>query len=547
MAHELAGKPVLEQDIIDIQTLVDAYFDNVPDMSDPTQLVSFGTSGHRGSSLYGTFTDLHVAAITQAICDGRRQFGATGPVFVGQDTHALSQPALITVLEVLAGNGITAMVDSDMDFVPTPSMSRAIIRYNEIYDEKADGIIITPSHNPPEHGGIKYNTIIGGPADTLVTKWIEVRANEYLTAYCEHDGFKRLSIDNIEPTAQVPYDFKGLYVEELDDVINMEAIKASNIRVLVDTLGGSGANYWKAIKERYGLQLDIIHDVYDPTFSFMTYDHDGKVRMDCSSPYAMAAVIDQVGQYDMAVGNDPDYDRYGIVAKGDGLVSANEMLAVGAKYLFTTRGWKDKGVGKTVVCTTLIDKWAASVDIPVYEVPVGFKYFAQLLFDGTIGIGGEESAGASFLKKNGTVWTTDKDGIIMALLGMEILAVMGVTGLKMADEFLEQYGEPKFGRIDAACTTVQKQALKKLDASAITATEVDGDAIISIRTTSLYNDMPIDGVRVDTQQGWFVARPSGTEDLYKIYGESYKGEHGLVALLTAGEEIVNAALASDDN
>lgn len=547
MAHELAGKPVLEQDIIDIQTLVDAYFDNVPDMSDPVQLVSFGTSGHRGSSLHGTFTDLHVAAITQAICDGRRQFGATGPVFVGQDTHALSQPALITVLEVLAGNGITAMVDSDMDFVPTPSMSRAIIRYNEIHDEKADGIIITPSHNPPEHGGIKYNTIIGGPADTLVTKWIEVRANEYLTAYCEHDGFKRLSIDNIEPTAQVPYDFKGLYVEELDDVINMEAIKASNIRVLVDTLGGSGANYWKAIKERYGLQLDIIHDVYDPTFSFMTYDHDGKVRMDCSSPYAMAAVIDQVGQYDMAVGNDPDYDRYGIVAKGDGLVSANEMLAVGAKYLFTTRGWKDKGVGKTVVCTTLIDKWAASVDIPVYEVPVGFKYFAQLLFDGTIGIGGEESAGASFLKKNGTVWTTDKDGIIMALLGMEILAVMGVTGLKMADEFLEQYGEPKFGRIDAACTTVQKQALKKLDASAITAKEVDGDAIISIRTTSLYNDMPIDGVRVDTQQGWFVARPSGTEDLYKIYGESYKGEHGLVALLTAGEEIVNAALASDDN
>ncbi|WP_251424898.1 phosphoglucomutase [Veillonella agrestimuris] len=546
MAHELAGRPVLEQDVIDIQPLVDAYFDNVPDMSDPTQLVSFGTSGHRGTSLNGTFTDLHVAAITQAICDGRRQFGATGPVFVGQDTHALSQPAMITVLEVLAGNGITAMVDSNMDFVPTPSMSRAIIRYNESHDEKADGIIITPSHNPPDNGGIKYNTIIGGPADTIVTKWIEVRANEYLTAYCEHDEFKRISIDNIEPTAQVPYDFKGLYVEELDDVINMEAIKASNIRVLVDALGGSGAKYWTAIKERYGLNLDIIHDDYDPTFSFMTYDHDGKVRMDCSSPHAMAAVIDQIGHYDIAVGNDPDYDRYGIVVKEDGLISANEMLAVGAKYLFTTRGWKDKGVGKTVVCTTLIDKWAESVGIPVYEVPVGFKYFAQLLFDGTIGIGGEESAGASFLKKDGSVWTTDKDGIIMALLGMEIRAVMGTTGLKMADEFLAQYGEPKFGRIDAACTTLQKQALKKLDATAITATEVDGDEITSIRTTSLYNDMPIDGVRVDTEQGWFVARPSGTEDLYKIYGESYKGEHGLVALLTAGEEIVNAALANDE-
>lgn len=546
MAHELAGKPVLEQDVIDIQPLVDAYFDNVPDMSDPTQLVSFGTSGHRGTSLNGTFTDLHVAAITQAICDGRRQFGATGPIFVGQDTHALSQPAMITVLEVLAGNGITAMVDSDMDFVPTPSMSRAIIRYNESHDEKADGIIITPSHNPPDNGGIKYNTIIGGPADTIVTKWIEVRANEYLTAYCEHDEFKRISIDNIEPTAQVPYDFKGLYVEELGDVINMEAIKASNIRVLVDALGGSGAKYWTAIKERYGLNLDIIHDDYDPTFSFMTYDHDGKVRMDCSSSHAMAAVIDQIGHYDIAVGNDPDYDRYGIVVKEDGLISANEMLAVGAKYLFTTRGWKDKGVGKTVVCTTLIDKWAESVGIPVYEVPVGFKYFAQLLFDGTIGIGGEESAGASFLKKDGTVWSTDKDGIIMALLGMEIRAVMGTTGLKMADEFLAQYGEPKFGRIDAACTTLQKQALKKLDATAITATEVDGDEITSIRTTSLYNDMPIDGVRVDTEQGWFVARPSGTEDLYKIYGESYKGEHGLVALLTAGEEIVNAALANDE-
>lgn len=546
MAHQLAGKPVQEQDIIDIQTIVDAYFDNVPDMTDPTQLVSFGTSGHRGTSLSGTFTDLHVAAITQAICDGRRQFGATGPVFVGQDTHALSQPALVTVLEVLAGNGITAMVDSEMDFVPTPSVSRAIIRYNEEHDEKADGIIITPSHNPPDNGGIKYNTIIGGPADTLVTKWIETRANEYLTAYCECEDFKRISIDNIEPSAQVPYDYKGLYVEELDSVINMDAIKAANLKVLVDALGGSGASYWRAIKERYGLDLDIIHDEYDPTFGFMTYDHDGKVRMDCSSPYAMAAVMEQVNNYAFAVGNDPDYDRFGIVDK-DGLVSPNDILTIAARYLFTTRGWKDKGVGKTIVCTSLIDKWAEDNDVPVFEVPVGFKYFSQLLFDGEIGIGGEESAGASILKKDGTVWTTDKDGIIMCLLGLEMRSVMGSTVFKMAEDFHEKYGTPKFGRIDAACSKLQKQKLKQLNADSITATTVDGDEIISIRTTSSYKDMPIDGVRVDTEKGWFVARPSGTEDLYKIYGESYKGDLGLVALLTAGEEIVNAALVDESS
>lgn len=541
MAHALAGKPVQEQDIIDVQTIVDAYFDNVPDMTNPIQLVSFGTSGHRGTSVDGTFTDLHVAAITQAICDGRKQFGATGPIFVGQDTHALSQPALVTVLEVLAGNGVTAMVDCDMAFVPTPSVSRAIIRYNEEHDDKADGIIITPSHNPPDNGGIKYNTIIGGPADTVVTKWIEMRANEYLTAYCESEDFKRISIDNIEPTAQVPYDYKGLYVEELGDVINMEAIKAAGPKVLVDTLGGSGASYWNAIKERYGLDLTIIHDDYDPTFSFMTYDHDGKVRMDCSSTYVMASVINRIGDFDLAVGNDPDYDRYGIVVSS-GLISANTFLTLAARYLFTTRGWKHKGVGKTVVCTTMIDKWAADAEIPVFEVPVGFKYFSQLLFDGAIGIGGEESAGASFLKKDGTVWTTDKDGMIMALLSMEIMAVMGKSALKMADEFVEEFGNPSFGRIDAPCKKEQKQILKQMSAELITATTVDGDLITNIRTTSLYNDMPIDGVRVETDKGWFVARPSGTEDLYKIYGESYKGDLGLVALLTAGEEIVNAAL-----
>ncbi len=544
MAHELAGKPVQEQDIIDLEALIAAYSDNTPDMNDPTQLVSFGTSGHRGTSLNGTFTDLHVAAITQAICDGRGQFGATGPIFVGQDTHALSQPALVTVFEVLAGNGIVAMVDSDMDFVPTPSISRAIIRYNESHDDKADGIVITPSHNPPDNGGIKYNTVNGGPADTLVTKWIETRANEYLRAYCEMDGFKRISLDNIEPSQQEPYDYKGLYVEELSSIINMEAIQSAKLKILVNALGGSGSSYWRAINERYHLNMDIINDDYDPTFSFMTYDHDGKVRMDCSSEYAMADVIRQIGNYDLAVGNDPDYDRYGVVSP-EGLASPNAFLATAADYLFTTRGWKDKGVGKTVVCTTMIDKWAAKKGIEVYEVPVGFKYFSPLLFDGTIGIGGEESAGASFLKKDGTVWTTDKDGIIMALLSIEMLAVMGATVEKLYKGIIEDCGEPRFGRIDAPCSKAAKVKLKALDAGAITAVEVDGDPITAIRTTSLYKDMPIDGVRVETETGWFVARPSGTEDLYKIYGESYKGDRGLVALLTAGEEIVTAALSED--
>lgn len=544
MAHKLAGMPVQEQDIIDVQTLVDAYFDNAPDVTDPTQLVSFGTSGHRGTSLNGTFTDLHVAAITQAICDGRGQFGATGPIFVGQDTHALSQPALVTVLEVLAGNGVVAMVDADMDFVPTPSVSRAIIRYNESHFDKADGIVITPSHNPPDNGGIKYNATNGGPADTLITKWIETRANEYVRAYCELEGFKRISIDNIEPDQQVPYDYKGLYVEELSSIINMEALQSAKPKVLVNALGGSGLSYWRAIKERYNLNMDIINDEYDPTFSFMTYDHDGKVRMDCSSEYAMADVIKQIGNYDLAVGNDPDYDRYGIVT-AEGLTSPNAFLTAAADYLFTTRGWTDKGVGKTVVCTTMIDKWAALKEIPVYEVPVGFKYFSSLLFDGEIGIGGEESAGASFLKKDGTVWTTDKDGMVMALLAMEMYAVMGATVDRLYNNIVEGCGDPRFGRIDAACTKAAKAKLKQLNANSITATEVDGDPITNIRTTSLYKDMPIDGVRVETETGWFVARPSGTEDLYKIYGESYKGDKGLVALLTAGEAIVTAALSDE--
>lgn len=539
MAHELAGTVVRAEDIIDVMALCDAYQHRMPDVHDAAQLVAFGTSGHRGKALEGSFNDLHVAAITQAICDGRNKFGANAQCFVGQDTHALSQEALVTVLEVLAGNGVVAAVDKDAGFVPTPSISRAILRYNGEHDEKADGIIITPSHNSPDCGGIKYNPIHGGPADTTITQWIETRANDYLLAGGE--GIQRISVDNMAPSVQIPYDYKGLYVEELQGIVNMDAIKAGQLHILVNALGGSGSAYWKAIRDRYGLSLDIIHDEYDPTFSFMTYDHDGVIRMDCSSPYAMAPVIAQIGNYDLAVGNDPDYDRYGVVTH-EGLLPANHFLVAASAYLFTTRGWKDKGIGKTVVVTSLVDAWATSHHVPVYEVPVGFKYFAPLLFDGTIGIGGEESAGASFLQKDGTVWTTDKDGIVMALLAMEMLAVTGKTPEQMYRSLTEEYGKPVYGRMDAPCSKEAKTLLQSLAPSDVTATDLNGEPIVTMRTTSTYDDLPIKGLYIATKRGWLVARPSGTEDLYKVYGESLDGTEGLDALLRAGEELVSSVI-----
>lgn len=539
IAHALAGKAVLPEDLVDLKALKEAYYELAPDPRNRAERVSFGTSGHRGVSTKGSFNDLHVAAITQAVCDLRREFGATGPCFVGQDTHALSQDALVTVLEVLAGNGVLAAVDAGMNFVPTPSVSRAIIRYNERAEDRADGLIITPSHNPPDNGGIKYNPVNGGPADTAITKRIEERANQYLETYCQE--VKRISIDNISPEAQMPYDFKGLYVEELEQIINMGAIKEAKLHVLVNALGGSGGAYWEAIRDRYGLDLTIINAEYDPTFSFMTYDHDGLVRMDCSSVYAMADVIGQIGDFDLAVGNDPDYDRYGVVTQ-EGLLNANHFLVTAAKYLFNTRGWRDKGVGKTAVVTLLVDKWAADREIPVYEVPVGFKYFSSLLFNGLIGIGGEESAGASFLKKDGTVWTTDKDGIIMALLAMEMYAVTGQSPASLYADIVNEYGRSHFGRIEAACTKEQKDLLKRLSEQDVKARNLTDEKIESIRTTSLYQDMPIDGLKVSTRTGWFVARPSGTEDLYKVYGESLRTEAVLKDLLQEGCRIVSEAI-----
>lgn len=540
MAHSLAGQPVRTEDLIQIQPLIDAYYDLAPNPNDKDQVVSFGTSGHRGVSTKGTFNDLHVACIVQAVCDLRREFGATGPCFVGQDTHALSQVAFQTALEVLAGNKVVAAVDQDMSFVPTPSISRAIIRYNEAHENLADGLIITPSHNPPDNGGIKYNPTNGGPADTDITKRIEELANRYLADYGE--GIKRISIDNIEPGAQLAYDYKGLYVEELDQIIDMEAIKKAGLKVLVNGLGGSGAHYWQAISDYYKLGLTIINVDYDPTFSFMTYDHDGVVRMDCSSPYAMADVIKQIGSYDLAVGNDPDYDRYGVVAQ-EGLLNANYYLLTAAAYLFESRSWPSRvGVGKTAVVTSQVDTWAQEAGRQVYEVPVGFKYFAPLLFNGKIGIGGEESAGASFLKKDGHVWTTDKDGIIMCLLAMEMLAKTGKDPAEAYQVLTAKLGQTCFGRIDAPANKGQKARLKSLSPDDLQTNTLAGDPILEVRTCSSYGNQPLGGLKVVTAKGWLVARPSGTEDLYKIYGESSKGQAGLDELLQEGQELVDKAL-----
>ncbi len=540
MAHSLAGQPVRAEDLIQIQPLIDAYYDLAPNPNDKDQVVSFGTSGHRGVSTKGTFNDLHVACIVQAVCDLRREFGATGPCFVGQDTHALSQVAFQTALEVLAGNKVVAAVDQEMSFVPTPSISRAIIRYNEAHENLADGLIITPSHNPPDNGGIKYNPTNGGPADTDITKRIEELANRYLADYGE--GIKRISIDNIEPGAQLAYDYKGLYVEELDQIIDMEAIKKAGLKVLVNGLGGSGAHYWQAISDHYKLGLTIINVDYDPTFSFMTYDHDGVVRMDCSSPYAMADVIKQIGSYDLAVGNDPDYDRYGVVTQ-EGLLNANYYLLTAAAYLFESRSWPSRvGVGKTAVVTSQVDAWAQEAGRQVYEVPVGFKYFAPLLFNGKIGIGGEESAGASFLKKDGHVWTTDKDGIIMCLLAMEMLAKTGRDPAEAYQVLTAKLGQTCFGRIDAPANKGQKARLKSLSPDDLQTNTLAGDPILEVRTCSSYGNQPLGGLKVVTAKGWLVARPSGTEDLYKIYGESSKGQAGLDKLLQEGQELVDKAL-----
>lgn len=550
MAHELAGTKVQAQDLIDVDALTKAYYENIPDVSQAAQRVSFGTSGHRGKSLDSTFTDAHVAAIAQAICDGRKTFGASDVCFVGQDTHALSQAAFKTVQEVLAGNGVSMAIDANGDFVPTPSVSRAILRYNLESGEgerHADGIVITPSHNPPDCGGIKYNPTHGGPAEEAITKWIEAKANEYLAN--KGQGIKRMALDVIPLNLRQPYEYKKLYVDELPQIIDIEAIRKWNKPVLVNALGGSGMAYWQAIRDTYGLPLTIINDTYDPTFSFMSYDHDGKVRMDCSSAYAMAEVTKNMGHYALAVGNDPDYDRFGIVTQ-KGLVEPNHVLAALAMYLFSSRKqWIQKGVGKTVVGTQMINEMCDDFNlpgkdfaIPLYEVPVGFKYFARLLYKQKVGLAGEESAGASFLKKDGSTWTTDKDGIIVALAAMEMTAVLGRNPQEEYDRLAIQYGKKYYGRIDTACTREEKAKIKKLRPMDVVAKTVAGDAITDVRNTARYEDLLIGGLRIDTAKGWVVARPSGTEDLYKVYGESKVSQDHLQALLDAGAALIKDAV-----
>nr|WP_029458304.1 phosphoglucomutase (alpha-D-glucose-1,6-bisphosphate-dependent) [Solidesulfovibrio alcoholivorans] len=542
----LAGKPAPRSLLVNVPRLVAAYYCLAPDPADPLQRVSFGTSGHRGSSFDATFNEAHILATTQAICDYRAGQGIAGPLFLGMDTHALSEPAFITALEVLAANGVATRIQTGRGYTPTPVISHAILTCNRDHkDARADGIVITPSHNPPADGGFKYNPPSGGPADTDVTRVVQDMANAYLEKKLA--GVRRmpyaaaLRADCVEE-----YDYVAPYVADLGNMVDMAAIRDAGIRIGVDPLGGSGIAFWEPMAERYGLNLSLISDVVDPTFSFMTVDKDGKIRMDCSSPYAMARLIEHKASYDIAFGNDPDYDRHGIVTKGAGLLNPNNYLAVAIEYLFTTRsGWRaDAAVGKTVVSSAMIDRVAASLGRRLCEVPVGFKWFVPGLLDGSFGFGGEESAGASYLRTDGTVWTTDKDGIIMDLLACEITAKTGKDPAEHYAALTARFGEPLYERLDAPASKAQKAALSRLSPEMVAATSLAGEAITAKLTRAPGNDAPIGGLKVVTENGWFAARPSGTEDVYKIYAESFNGREHLQALQAEAREIVDAAFAA---
>lgn len=539
-----AGKPARLEDLPNIPRLMTAYYLNKPDMNIPEQRVAFGTSGHRGSSIKNAFTETHILAVSQAIAEYRAQAGVTGPIFIGMDTHALSEAALATAVEVLAANGCQVRLEKDLSYTPTPVISRSILRYNQGRTEDlADGIVITPSHNPPIDGGFKYNPTNGGPADTTITKWVENRANEIIVNGLKDvkrvDFNVALQMDNVQQV-----DMRKPYIDELKNIIDVEAIKNKKIKIGVDPLGGSGVYYWDEIAKTYDLDIEVVNYKVDPTFGFMTLDRDGKIRMDCSSPYAMASLINLKDKFDIAVGNDPDYDRHGIVCKS-GLMNPNHYLAVAIEYLFTHRqGWaKDAAVGKTLVSSSIIDRVVKGIGRDLKEVPVGFKWFVDGLFDGSFGFGGEESAGASFLQKDGTVWTTDKDGIIMCLLAAEILAVTGKDPQTLYNEIKEKYGDPVYNRVDAPANTEQKAVLSKLDPAMVEASTLAGEPIIAKLTKAPGNNAEIGGLKVVTENGWFAARPSGTESIYKIYMESFKGQEHLAAIQKEAQEIVSAALA----
>jgi phosphoglucomutase len=542
--HPHAGKPARLEDLTNIPRLMSAYYLNKPDMSKAEQRVAFGTSGHRGSALLSAFTESHILAISQAIAEYRAAQGITGPLYVGMDTHALSEAALASAVEVLAANGVQVFIEKELGYTPTPVISHAILRYNGAgHADQADGIVITPSHNPPEDGGFKYNPPHGGPAEGEITKWVENRANELLEQGLA--GVKRVSFVEARKLANVQeLDMMTPYIQDLAQVIDMEAIKKAGVKIGVDPLGGAGVAYWDVIAKTYGLNIEVVNYAVDPTFSFMTLDKDGKIRMDCSSPWAMASLIGLKDKFDVAVANDPDNDRHGIVCKA-GLMNPNHYLAVAIQYLFTHRpGWPAQAaVGKTLVSSSIIDRVAASIGRELKEVPVGFKWFVDGLFDGSFGFGGEESAGASFLRKDGTVWTTDKDGILLCLLAAEILAVTGKDPQTHYDELTTRFGAPLYRRIDAPANTEQKNVLSKLDPAMVEAAELAGEPILAKLTAAPGNGAAIGGLKVVTENGWFAARPSGTESIYKIYMESFKGVEHLDRIQKEAQEIVSAALA----
>jgi phosphoglucomutase len=534
-----AGQPAQESDLIDVHDLVAAYFHLVPDVSIPEQRVVFGTSGHRGSSFDTAFNETHIAAITQAIVEYRADQGITGPLFIGKDTHGLSRPAETTALEVLVANGVRVLVDEFDDWVPTPALSHAIIAYNArgAADDLADGIIITPSHNPPRDGGFKYNPPHGGPADSDATTWIANRANDLIA-----DGNRE--VKRAEPSAVETYDFRGHYVDDLVNIIDIAAIKNAGIHIGADPLGGASVNYWQLIAERYALDLTVVNPEVDPAWGFMTLDWDGKIRMDPSSPSAMASVVARRADFDILTGNDADADRHGIVTPDAGLMNPNHYLAVAIRYLYTHRPqWRsDAAIGKTLVSSSMIDRVAASLGRRLWEVPVGFKWFVPGLVDGSVGFGGEESAGASFLRLDGTAWTTDKDGILLALLASEILAVTGKTPSQLYAELVEEFGDPAYERVDAVASKEQKARLGKLSGDDIAATELAGEPIAAKLSHAPGNGAAIGGVKVTTATSWFAARPSGTEDVYKIYAESFKGPEHLKLVQAEAKRIVDAAL-----
>ncbi len=547
MTQERAGQPAQPSDLIDVSHVVTSYYTVWPDLEQPGQRVAFGTSGHRGSSLNGSFQEAHIVATTQAICDYRSGQGISGPLFIGRDTHALSEPAWASALEVLAANEVITLIDAQDRYTPTPAVSHAILRYNRdraIDDPgRSDGIVVTPSHNPPADGGFKYNPPHGGPADTDATGWIANRANDLLADKLRE--VKRIPLARAlaaETTSR--YDFLGNYVDDLPNVLDLDAVREAGLRIGADPLGGASVDYWGEIADRHRLDLTVVNPLVDATFRFMTLDWDGKIRMDCSSPSAMASLVGAKDKYQLATGNDTDADRHGIVTPDGGLLNPNHYLAVAINYLFAERkGWSaDAAIGKTLVSSSMIDRVAADLGRKLVEVPVGFKWFVPGLIDGSIGFGGEESAGASFLRHDGTVWTTDKDGILLCLLAAEITARTGQSPSQLYAALTEKHGSPVYARIDAPANREQKAVLAKLSPEQVTATELAGEPITATLTSAPGNGAAIGGLKVTTKSAWFAARPSGTEDVYKIYAESYKGPEHLAEVQQAARDLVTAAL-----